>query len=219
MKQTVNWHNYWVQKSPGFHEGQVNAYLTQYLNLYNLNPGDSIFMPLCGKAVDILWLSRQGFHVIGVELSAVAIESFFEESELIAEIEQLDKLTVYRAENITLYQGDFMDIQSQQLDSCKLVYDRASIVAIESFNRESYVSRMFQIIPDGTPMLLITLDYQQSQMSGPPFSVPAAEIRELYQMKYQIDELESNQQIHERPKWREKGLESLLEIALKMTAL
>lgn len=217
MKQTVDWHSHWTRKKPGFHEGQVNAYLEKFLPLFNLKSGDSIFMPLCGKAVDILWLSQQGFQVIGVELSEIAIKSFFEESELAFETVQYPDFVVYKAANITLYQGDFMDIQSAQLNQCQLVYDRASIVAIESFNRESYKRKMLEIIPAATPILMVTLDYDQEVMHGPPFSVPVSEISDLYQPEYQLELLLSSEQIEERPRWRELGLESLVESALRLT--
>ncbi len=217
MKQTVDWHKHWTRPNPGFHEGQVNRYLEKYLPLFSLPAGATIFMPLCGKALDIYWLSQQGYRVIGVELSAVAVESFFNEADLPYSKKTDGKFTRYEAQNITLYQGDYLDIQAAQLEQCALVYDRASIVAIESFNRASYQQRMMQIIPAATPMLLITLTYDQSQMSGPPFSVPVDEIRQLYQPDYQIDLLESNEQIEERPRWRDQGLTSLNETALKLT--
>ena len=217
MKQTVDWHSHWIRKSPGFHEGQVNSYLQQFLPLYNLQPGDTVFMPLCGKAVDILWLSQQGYHVIGVELSDVAIQSFFEESGIGFEKEELEKLVVYKAENITLYQGDYMNLQDKYLKNCKLVYDRASIVAIESFNRKTYKCKMLEIIPAATPMLLVTLDYDQNIMQGPPFSVPVSEITQLYQPEYKLELLQSSEQIEERPKWRDIGLQSLLESALRLS--
>jgi thiopurine S-methyltransferase len=195
----------------------VNSYLQQFLPLYNLQPGDTVFMPLCGKAVDILWLSQQGYHVIGVELSDVAIQSFFEESGIGFEKEELEKLVVYKAENITLYQGDYMNLQDKYLKNCKLVYDRASIVAIESFNRKTYKRKMLEIIPAATPMLLVTLDYDQNIMQGPPFSVPVSEITQLYQPEYKLELLQSSEQIEERPKWRDIGLQSLLESALRLS--
>lgn len=219
MKQTVNWFNFWDRDKPGFHEGRVNAYLEQYLQLYDLKPGDTIFMPLCGKAVDILWLSQQEFKVIGVELSGVAIESFFNESGLDYEKTQAEHFVIYKTPYITLYHGDYMDLRSEQLASCALVYDRASIVAIESFNRSSYFRQMIDIIPQDIPMLLITLDYDQEIMKGPPFSVPVSEITDLYQSNYRIKLLQTNEQINERPRWKELGLESLLESALKLTAI
>jgi thiopurine S-methyltransferase len=217
MKQTVDWHRHWTRPNPGFHEGQVNRYLLKYLPLFSLPEGATIFVPLCGKAVDILWLSQQGFKVIGVELSQVAVESFFEESSVDFSTRQDGEFTRYDAQNITLYQGDFLHLNPMHLQDCALVYDRASIVAIESFNRAAYQQKMLQFIPPATPMLMVTLDYDQSQMSGPPFSVPVSEIRELYQNEYDIDVLESNEQIEERSRWRDQGLSSLIETALKLT--
>ena len=219
MQQTVDWASYWVRKNPGFHEGEVNVYLQRYLSLFCLQPGDTIFMPLCGKAVDILWLSQQGFHVVGVELSASAIESFFEESGLQYEKKHSAHFAIYRSPNITLYQGNFMNLTAQQLEPCQLVYDRASIVAIESFNRSTYVDQMLEIVPGSVPMLLITLEYDQSVMQGPPFSVPVSEITSLYCSRYVVELLQSCDQIEQRPRWRDSGLKSFHETALRLINL
>lgn len=219
MKQTVDWHSHWTKKSPGFHEGRVNAYLKQYLPLFKLQPGDTVFMPLCGKAVDILWLAEQGFRVVGVELSQVAVESFFEESGLGFKQREAGKLVLYEAPNIALYQGDFMHLEPQTLSTCKLVYDRASIVAIESFNRAAYKKKVLELVPAATPMLMVTLSYDQNQMAGPPFSVPVDEITKLYLPEYQLKTLQSCEQIDERPRWKERGLESLIETALRLIPL
>lgn len=218
MKQIVDWHQHWTRKSPGFHEGKVNVYLQHYLNLFNLGPGDRVFMPLCGKAHDILWLAQQGLQVVGVELSEVAVRSFFEESEL--EYEAADEYTfsVYRSDNITLYQGDFMDLQAAQLGYCKLVYDRASIVAIESFNREIYSKKLISLVPAKTPILMILLEYDQNVMRGPPFSVPFSEVEGYFGDLYRITHLETREQIDESPRWRERGLTSFKETALKLIA-
>ncbi len=217
MKQTVDWHQHWTSPTPGFHEGQVNPYLTKYLPLFDLQPGDSIFMPLCGKAVDILWLAEQGFEVIGVELSQVAVESFFEESGLQYEQTGVADFKVYRSANITLYQGDFMNLKAEQLAACKLVYDRASIVAIEPFNRASYKTRMLELVPVATPMLMVVLDYRQGDMNGPPFSVPVSEVTELYKPEYQVELLQSSELIEAQTHWKNKGLNSMLESVLKLT--
>ncbi|MDJ0833793.1 MAG: thiopurine S-methyltransferase [Gammaproteobacteria bacterium] len=214
MKQIVDWSAFWEQDRLDFHQGQVNIYLQRFLPQFELKPGDQIFMPLCGKAFDILWLAQQGYQVVGVELSPIAVESFFDESGLDYRLDKLGSFSRYRAPNITLYQGDFMHLQAEQLAACKLVYDRAAIVAIEDFNRPSYSQHMQQIIPPSTPMLVVTLDYDQSIMTGPPFSVPLDEIRRLYQAHYRIDILHSSEQIDERPRWRNNGLDSLIESAL-----
>jgi len=219
MKQTVDWHSYWNANRLGFHEGRVNRYLESFLSLYDLNPGDTIFMPLCGKAVDILWLSQQGFKVIGIELSDIAVNAFFHESGLDYERESAGSLQRYYTDSITLFQGDYLQLQAQDLMDCKLVYDRAALVAIEAFNRQSYVNKMLDIIPRRTPILLVTLDYDQQVMSGPPYAVPVAEIEALFESTYQVEILHSAEQINERPRWRQLGLEHLLESALRLTAV
>lgn len=216
MKQTVDWHSYWTRKKPGFHEAKVNQYLHQYLPLFDLKSQDSIFLPLCGKAYDIHWLAQQGFNVVGVEISAVAIKSFLEEFRLDYEVSAEEHFVVYRAHNITLYQGDFMHMEAGQLAHCKLVYDRASIVAIESFNRESYASQLLKIIPAGIPMLMVTLQYDQHIMSGPPYSVAVAEIKSYFEPSYRVTHLITNEQIDEREKWRQMGLNSFKETALSL---
>ncbi len=218
MKQTVDWHSHWTNARPGFHEGRVNPYLQQFFPRFDLQQGGGIFLPLCGKAVDMLWLSEQGFNVIGVELSKVAVESFFEESGLEYECRKTPEFTVYSTAGITIYQGDFMSLESTQLASCKLVYDRASIVAIESFNRAAYKAKMLELIPLATPMLVVVLDYDQSRMSGPPFSVPVQEVIELYQPEYEVELLQSSELIEVQPHWKGRGLDSLIESALSLAA-
>ncbi len=215
MKQTIDWHEFWSRDRQGFHEGRVNAYLSRHFPSFGLKPGEGVFVPLCGKAVDLRWLAEQGHPVTGVELSAVAIESFFAESELPYERSEEDGFTVYRSINITLYQGDYMELRPRHVDTCRLIYDRASLVAIEDFNRPAYARQMQRILPR-TPMLLVTLEYDQSRMEGPPFSVPLDEVRALYEPAYRVNELEAQEQIDERPRWRDIGLESLRERALKL---
>lgn len=219
MKQTVDWHSYWTGKRPGFHEAGVNVYLQQFLPEFNLKPEDGVFLPLCGKAHDMQWLAQQDLNVVGVELSAVAIESFFEESGIRFDVSEEPNFRVYRSHNITLYQGDYMHLRPSHLAHCKLVYDRAAIVAIEAFNRESYVNQLLTIIPRQTPILMVTLEYDQSVMSGPPFSVPVKEIECLFKPDYALTHLITHEQINERERWREKGLKSLLESALRLDAV
>jgi thiopurine S-methyltransferase len=219
MKQTVDWHKYWEENRIAFHEGQVNPYLKRFLPIYNLQPGDTVFMPLCGKAVDIFWLTQQGFNVIGVELSEIAVRSFFEESELEFSHQQYNRFNLFRSDKISLFQGNYMHLESSDIAACKLVYDRASIIAIESFNRSSYVQKMLEIIPARTPMLMVTLDYDQQVMSGPPYAVSSEEIRQLFAPDYETILLHSSEQIEERPRWRENGLSSLIESALSLSAL
>ena len=139
------------------------------------------------------WCIDQGFKVIGVELSEIAIQDFIRESAIDFERLSSSKFTIYRSEHITLYQGDYMGLTALDLKECKLVFDRAAIIAIEAFNRASYVSQLLSIIPSGTPILMISREYQQHRRSGPPFSVPLSEIRQLFNKNYLCQVLEDQQ--------------------------
>jgi thiopurine S-methyltransferase len=217
MKQKVNWHEFWSREgNPGFHEKTGNTYLKQFLPQFNLQPGDHIFLPLCGKTVDMLWLQQQGFQVSGVELSEVAVKAFFEESKMEYEVRQIENFTCYIGDHITLYQGNFIDLKPEFLASCKLIYDRASMVAIEADIRDFYCQHMLEIIPADAAMLLILLEYDQSIIPGPPFSVSIEEASSYYGQYFQLQTLLREEVIDQEPRWRERGLDSFKETVLKL---
>ncbi len=213
---SANWLDRWKQNQIGFHEPGVNTYLRQYLPEFDLKPGDTIFLPLCGKAHDIAWLAQQGFQVIGVELSGIAIEAFFSEQGLHCLQSESGKFLLSKSDNISLYQGDYFDLPQEVLTECKLVYDRASLIAFDQPNRGRYCEYMHSIIPSRANILLVTLDYDQTQMTGPPFAVSQTEVDQHYQSHYQLEELVLNDVLDERPRWRDQGLTALTERAFRL---
>jgi thiopurine S-methyltransferase len=210
------WLSRWKQNRIGFHESTVNPHLRRYLPDFNLNPGDTIFMPLCGKAHDIDWIARQGFQVVGIELSEIAIESFFSEHNLQYQQFESERFTLRKSGNISLIQGDYFDLQREDLSACKMVYDRASLIAIDEANRSRYCAHMLSIVPPSTAQLLITLDYYQAQMQGPPFAVSTQEVGQHYESRYAIDMLEANDVLDERSRWRDQGLTALTESVFRL---
>jgi thiopurine S-methyltransferase len=210
------WLERWKQDRIGFHESTVNPYLPRYLSLFNLKPGDAIFLPLCGKTIDIVWLAEKGFRVTGIELSEIAIESFFAEQELRYQKFETDDFILRRSGNISLIQGDYFALQAGHLADCKMIYDRAALIAIDEENRSRYCAHMRSITRPDAAMLLVTLDYQQTQMSGPPFAVSEQEVGQHYADYYTIDVLEQNNVIDEKPRWRDQGLTSLSESAFRL---
>lgn len=216
---TDHWLDRWKQNRIGFHESVVNPYLPCYLPRFDLAQGDTIFLPLCGKAIDIAWLAQQGFKVIGVELSEIAIEAFFAEQKLPYQQCEYDRFILRQSGNISLIQGNYFELRQQDLPDCKMVYDRASLIAIDEADRSAYAAHMRSIVPQDTSILLITLDYDQSQMNGPPFAVSGEEVSQLYQAYYSIEMLEQNDVLDQRPRWREQGLTGLTESVFHLTAI
>ena len=211
-----DWLSRWQKNQIGFHDTQVNGHLIQYISDYGLKPGDTVFLPLCGKSSDITWLAQQGFQVIGVELSEIAIKSFFTEQKLSYQQFDTGCFVARKSGNICLLEGNFFDLHREDLGGCSLVYDRAALIALDQLNRQQYVDWMLSIIGENAEMLLITLDYDQSEMKGPPFAVSQTEVRLHYEQTFQIDIIEQIEIVDESPRWRDKGLSSLIETVFQL---
>lgn len=67
------WHGKWARNEIGFHRSEANPLLVAHLDSLGLKPSARIFLPLCGKTLDIGWLLSNGFQVIGAELSEAAV--------------------------------------------------------------------------------------------------------------------------------------------------
>ncbi|GAA0425201.1 thiopurine S-methyltransferase [Cocleimonas flava] len=187
------WHERWSKNEIGFHENEVNPLLVKHIKDLNLPEGSRIFLPLCGKTRDIAWLHSKGYKVVGIELSEHAVKQLFTEllgdEKLQPEVTQIDQHTLYTFENIEVYVGDFFKLSKQQLGKIDAVYDRASLVALPDTMRTQYAQHLLEIT-QGVPQLLITLEYDQSVIKGPPFSISDAMIKNYYQNDFNITELE-----------------------------
>ena len=209
--QDKDWLIRWQKNQIGFHDNEINRHLKQYILSSNLKLGDTILLPLCGKSADITWLAGQGFQVVGVELSAIAIKSYFSEQGLNYEQLESGPFVAYVCGNIRLLEGSFFDLQREDLADCSLVYDRAALIALEEPVRARYTDWMQSIMGDKADMLLVTLDYDQSEMNGPPFSVSTDEVVRHYGQAFQVHTILQTEIVDDSPRWRSKGLSSLVE--------
>lgn len=204
--QHEDWQKRWQQNEIGFNQPQPNELLQRYFSLLNGKPGDRVFVPLCGKSIDMLWLANQGYEVIGVELSRKACEDFFEENRIAVNRVKKDKFLVFQSEKITLLAGDFFQLDRFMLGDVSAIYDRAALIALSKDIRPTYVEHMFGLVSSNTPILLITTFYNQAQMNGPPFSVGEEEVALLFSRGYDIKQV-YNRMIQALPEHlRVKGL-------------
>ena len=200
------WLNKWENNQTGFHKESTHCLLIDYLEKLNLTKGDTIFVPLCGKSIDMLWLNSQGYNVVGVELSQIAVEQFFSENKITYELAKDDLFTIYTHENITIYHGDFFDLTSINLQDVKAVYDRAALIALPSDLIEKYTGKMYKLVPKLTKYLLITLELQRTTTDalGPPFSVSDKRVHDLFNQYQSISMLQEEDIIK-----REQGFQKL----------
>ncbi len=203
------WQQRWDRQEIGFHQEEVNPWLMKYFSALGLAGGDSIFVPLCGKSLDMLWLRDQGLSVTGVELSGLAIEQLFNEHAMKARCQKRDSFTLWETHDLQVLQGNFFDLRKKMLEGTKAVYDRASLIALPPDMRKAYRDHMLKILPGNARILLITLEYNQSEMDGPPFSVSEREVASLYEQHYDIKELGSEDVLAVQPVFRERGLSRL----------
>lgn len=178
--QSDFWHRRWQKNEIGFHRPDTNPRLTRWWPTLETDAGDEVFVPLCGKSLDMVWLHDQGHPVTGIELSKTALQSFAKEQNLSLEWHQQAPFEVACADGYQLYQGDFFALQAAHLKNISAIYDRAALIALPPEMRSDYVAHMRRIAPAESPLLLITLDYPQQEMNGPPFSVSHQEVETLF---------------------------------------
>lgn len=184
------WHDKWQTNNIGFHQDQPHPLLTQHLQSLSLSSSARIFVPLCGKSLDLAWLIKQGYHVVGIDLSPIAIQALIIDLGLSFKEMQSGELTHYQHPQIELFVGDFFQLTAQQLGDIDAVYDRAALIALPPQMRSQYTQHLLDITKQA-PQLLISLEYDQNLLQGPPFSVPEHELTEHYAMHYQIKLLET----------------------------
>jgi len=203
----ANWLEYWENNETNWHSDVVTQELEEYLGLLKLEPGDTVFFPLCGKSLDMIYMLNRGFSVIGVELSEIGIKQFFHENGLDFTISEVGAFNLYSSKNIEIYCGDFFSLTTKQLCGVKAVFDRKSLIALDRNLRQKYVKHLNDIISLGVRILLITLHYPQHQMSGPPFSVDKSEVESLFSMAFKYQELKSFRDIENRSKLAHAGVD------------
>ena len=204
------WHQRWQDKLTGFHQRDINPHLASFWSRLQIKSGEQVFVPLCGKSRDMLWL-RERYSVLGVELSPIAVGDFYKENGLLAAHYRQGAFSVSERENLCLLCGDYFDLQPAQLQRVRAVYDRAALVALPADMRPPYVTRLTSLLPASVSMLLVAMEYDQQQMNGPPFSVDEKEIRGLFEEHWSIQLLHKENILANEPKFRDRGLSRLSE--------
>ncbi len=211
------WHERWMLQQIGFHQETINSHLTSFWPALGLAQRQRVFVPLCGKSADMLWLRAQGYEVVGVELSPLAVRAFFDENGLAFTVRQQGYFEVYEGNGIRLFCGDFFRLSKSELGDLHAVYDRASLVALPPEMRVAYAAHMATLLPPGARTLLVTFDYPQHEMAGPPFSVRQEEVRQLYAGTCDVALVFEEDILPREPRFRARGVTQLHEKVYVLT--
>ncbi len=205
------WHKRWQSNQIGFHLPEVNPYLQRFWPQLALEEGARVLVPLCGKSLDLLWLAHQGHEVLGIELSEKAVEDFFSEHHFDPNVSEQGPFKVYRAGSIELWCGDFFELTAGDVADCTALYDRAALIALPPAMRQQYAAHLNRIMPRESLGLMITLDYDQSQMDGPPFAVLDDEVQGLFAGFWTLKILEDQDVLSESSRFVDNGVTRLEE--------
>ena len=182
------WHNRWQTNQTGWHERAVNPPLITHFPSLEVPPGGRVFVPLCGKSLDLGWLLAQGYAVAGAELSELAVTQLFAELGMEPRISEVGQHKLFRGEKIDIFVGDLFNLSSEILGPVDTVYDRAALVALPEAMRVQYTAHL-KSLTALAPQLVIGYEYDQTIVPGPPFSVTPDELHRHYNDSYTLTPL------------------------------
>jgi len=219
--KTDFWLERWQRNEIGFHKDKANPALVNHWHTMPVDIGCRVFVPLCGKTVDVVWILRAGYQVVAAELSEVALDALADQIEgefgLAVDKQTVDGLILYRAAGILLIGGDFFKLTARDIGPVDVIYDRAALIALPPEMRKDYAQHLMAIT-HSAPQLLVTVDYDRDVMDGPPFAITTSEVNDHYGATYQIDEMERREQIDEEVRFRDRGLNSMMQTVHRLVA-
>ena len=186
------WLRRWENKETAWHESKPNPVLVTHVHQLALAKGRRMFLPLCGKTLDISWLLSRGYRVSGAELSQLAVEQLFMDLGVQPDIARAGELEQWSATDLDIFVGDIFALSKKALVGVDAIYDRAALVALPSDVRSRYTAHLMALT-NKAPQLLVCYEYDQHLMDGPPFSVTDDEIRRHYAKTYEVRLLASTE--------------------------
>jgi len=181
------WLKSWRNRETDFHQTTVNPLLRRFWPALGLAPGSRIFVPLCGKSLDMIWLSSQGYRIVGIELSPIAVRAFFHENGLHPVKRRLGRFTLWQDGDIEILCGDYFSLTRDQLGHVDTVYDRAALTALPADIRRLYVAKLSNLLPKSANIFLLTAEVAAEHETKQQALGVDEEVGTLYAERYSID--------------------------------
>lgn len=213
------WLGRWEQGQIGWHQSAVHRALPAFWPALGIAPGARVLVPLCGKSLDMVWLRERGHEVVGIDLSSVAACAFFGERGLSPEVASIGAMERWTGGGYEYWVGDLFALTERDLGPVAAVYDRAALVALPPELRPRYCEHLRRLVGSGCRGLLISFEYDQSRLSGPPFCVPETEIVAGFGRMASVRLLERAVIPADNPRFAEAGVHSLTEVSYALETL
>jgi len=210
------WHQRWHDNQIGFHQDRPTPLLLRHWAAIGMPVGAKVFVPLAGKSLDIAWFASQGYRVLAVELSQLAVGQFIAEHDLLPEVTASKYGTHYLAGGVEIICGDVFALDAKALEDCNVVFDRAALIALPPDLRRRYAREVYGLLPPGCRGLLITLEYPRHEKQGPPFPVGEDEVRELFGNDWHVEVLERLDILGQQPSFIAEGVTALETVVYRL---
>jgi len=181
------WLQFWQDERVDFHQAEVNPLLARFWANLALEYGSGVFVPLCGKSLDMLWLVQQGHAVLGVELSPVAVAAFFRENHLQFTKQRCGQFTLWQSGRLGVLCGDYFALDKKHLIGFETVYDRSALTALPETIRRLYVAQLRKIMPNKACVFLLTIEDAAEHETLAQAIEVSVEIKALYQNDFTIE--------------------------------
>ena len=214
--QNNYWKSRWDSNEIAWHRSAYHPALVKHWP--QLAKRSRVLVPLCGKTHDMIWLAEQGLQVFGVELVQVAVEQFFSDFGLNYHSHYSGNYQHFQCVELSIHiiVGDFFKLTKEDIpfdsnnSEFDALYDRAALVALPDTMRQEYAQQCLNLLKNNYSGLLITFDYLQSEMQGPPYAVLTDELNDLYLNEFR--EVERFDLLVEGSPFYEKGFSSFAEV-------
>jgi thiopurine S-methyltransferase len=211
------WHERWRNGQIGFHQPTVDRHLPAHWPSIEWSARSRILVPLCGKSLDLEWLRARGHAVLGIEISTIALEAFLVERRITARRRTLPDREIYEAPDLELIRADFFALAPAEVGSVEGFWDRAAAIAFAAEQRPAYVEQLSRLVPRAARGLLVTVEYPQHEMPGPPFSLDASEVDALFAPHFEIREVAREDRLEHEPRMRARGVTRWQEVCYRLS--
>lgn len=205
------WKERWRARQLGFHEGVTNGLLERHIS--RIDGCRRVYVPLCGKAVDLAFLRERGHQVFGSEIVRSAVLELFTDLGEEAEETQVGPFRRHAGRDLTVLEGDAFLLRAEHLGGeVDAIYDRAALVALDPPTRGAYVDALTRVLRASGVLFLVALEYPQDRVKGPPWSVSNDDVHALFADRFAIELLEAAPALG-GPKFANAGVGELIERA------
>lgn len=210
-----DWSYRWSLDQTKFHMPQVHPMLKKHIEkLTQGRISQKVFVPLCGKTLDMQWLLDQGHEVIGNECADLACKQFFEEQNIPYTSEPLPGVdgVLYTATDgkpIKIYRCDCFALTSKLCGQFDCVWDRGGFVALPVKERTRYANAMRKLMKDNSRYLLDCFLLDNDIFAGPPFNCSENDVKQSFEKLCSVKKLDEKDVFG---KWQESwGLKTFVE--------